>query len=75
MPTTIIHARKRSRIYLVTHRDSAVEHLVKASQRHSALSHVATSDYDVRKAQEDDLERLLPTLPVEVAINKKMTAE
>lgn len=66
--------RKRTRIYIVTRSEDGTEHLVMASQRTTAMSHVAASQYEVRRASEDDLVRLLPTRQLEVAKNKMAAA-
>jgi hypothetical protein len=62
--------KKTDRLYLVTRRDSSTEHLVRATRRTVALSHIASSEYDVRRVNEDDLCRLLPTTPIETAKEK-----
>jgi hypothetical protein len=72
--TTAPNDRKRTRIYIVTRSDDGTEHLVMASQRHSAMSHVASNQYEVRRASEDDLVRLLPTRQLEVAAKKQAAA-
>lgn len=65
--TTKAKAPRRRRIYIVTRLDNNVETLVRAPLRTSAMGHVATSEYQARRATEDDLVRLLPTHQVEDA--------
>lgn len=67
MPAITKAARTR-RIYIVTRVDNASETLVRAPLRSSAIGHVARSEYEARRASEDDLVRLLPDHVVEDAL-------
>lgn len=55
-----------TRIYTVTHGEE--QHLVRATTRNQAVSHVARNTMEVRVATQTDLETLLPAgVQVEVA--------
>lgn len=65
------------RIYVVSKRSGTdpQERLVRATVKGQALRHVAEAVFDVRVAKQSDLERLLPTVKVEEAVETNPTQE